>query len=55
MLPENFDFAQLPVDKDEISLKEIGMLASTIENIDHAIMSWLKEDVIISTTTHEGF
>jgi hypothetical protein len=55
MLPDNFDFAMLPVDKDTATLKEIGMLASTIENIDYAITSWLKEDLIISTTTNEGF
>ena len=45
----------LPVDKDTASLKEIGMLASTIENIDYAVTSWLKEDIKISTTTNEGF
>ena len=45
MLPKNFDFAMLPVDKKTATLKELGMLASTIENIDYAITSWLKEDL----------
>jgi hypothetical protein len=55
MLPKDFDFAQLPAERDHLTLKEIGMLASTIENIDYAIMSWIKEDVIVGTTTNEGF
>jgi hypothetical protein len=55
MLPKNFDFAMLPVGKDAATLKEIGMLESNIENIDYAIMSWIKEDLIIGTTTNEGF
>jgi|TARA_Y100000296_G_scaffold78899_1_gene102242 hypothetical protein len=55
MLPKNFDFAMLPNGEDAVTLKEIGMLESTIENIDYAIMSWVKEDLMISTTTNEGF
>ena len=54
MLPNNFDFAQLPVDKDEFTLKELGMLGSSIEDIDYAIVSWLKEDLDLSTITNEG-
>jgi hypothetical protein len=54
MLPNNFDFAQLPVDKSKFTLKEIGMLSSRIENIDYAIVSWLKEDLDLSTITNEG-
>jgi len=55
MLPKNFDFAMLPDNKPEITLKELGMRASTIENIDYAITSWLKEDLDLSTNTNEGF
>lgn len=55
MLPNNFDFAQLPDDKDNFTLQEIGMLASRIEDIDYAIVSWLKEDLDLSTLTNEGY
>ena len=54
MLPDNFDFAQLPDDRKDFSLKEIGMLGSRIEDIDYAIMSWVKEDLDITTITNEG-
>ena len=54
MLPDNFDFAQLPDDKEGFSLEEIGILASRIEDIDYAITSWLKEDLDLSTITNEG-
>ena len=54
MLPDNFDFAQLPDDRKDFSLKEVGMLASRIEDIDYAITSWLKEDLDLSTITNEG-
>tara|TARA_Y100000310_G_scaffold330959_1_gene403652 strand:- start:28 stop:903 length:876 start_codon:yes stop_codon:yes gene_type:complete len=55
MLPKNFDFAMLPDNKPAISLKELGMLASTLENIDYAITSWLKEDLDLRANTNEGF
>jgi hypothetical protein len=55
MLPDNFDFAMLPEGSSEHTLKELGMLASSIETIDYAIVSWLKEDLDLSTTTNEGF
>jgi hypothetical protein len=55
MLPDNFDFAQLPDDREDFTLKEIGMLASRIEDIDYAITSWLKEDLDLSTITNEGY
>jgi hypothetical protein len=56
MLPDNFTFAMLPTGSNStFSLKEIGMLESTIETIDYAMMSWLKEDLQLSTTTNEGF
>ena len=54
MLPDNFDFAQLPDDRKDFTLEEIGMLASRIEDIDYAITSWLKEDLDLSTITNEG-
>ena len=31
------------------------MLASTIENIDYSLVSWLKEDLKLKATTNEGF
>lgn len=55
MLPNNFDFAQLPVGKNKFTLEEVGMLASRIEDIDYAIMSWMKEDLQLSTITNEGY
>ena len=56
MLPDNFTFAMLPTGSNStFSLKEIGMLESTIETIDYAMMSWLQEDLQLSTTTNEGF
>jgi hypothetical protein len=55
MLPDNFDFAQLPENFKQGTLKELGMLASTMESIDMAIMSWLKEDLDLSAQTHRGF
>ena len=57
MLPDNFDFAMLPTGSTNpnFTLKEIGMLASTLENIDYALVSWIKEDLQLSATTNEGF
>jgi hypothetical protein len=55
MLPDNFDFAMMPEGAGPFSLKEVGMLSSTIEDIDYAIVSWLKDDLNLSTRTNEGF
>ena len=55
MLPENFDFAMLPPDFKEGTLEDIGMLGSSIESIDYAITSWLKDDLDLSARTNEGF
>lgn len=55
MLPNNFDFTMLPTGSNNFSLKEIGMMSSTIEDIDYSIMSWLKDDLNLSTRTSEGF
>ena len=54
MLPDNFDFALMPEGPGTFSLKEVGMTSSTIEDIDYAITSWLKEDLELSTYTNEG-
>ena len=54
MLPDNFDFAMLPVDAAPHTLEEIGMLQSTIETIDYAVVSWLKTDLKLSARTNEG-
>jgi hypothetical protein len=55
MLPDNFDFAQLPEDQKEFTLQEIGLLASRIEDIDYAMVSWIKEDLDLTTLTNEGY
>ncbi len=55
MLPDNFDFALLPSGSSEHTLESLGMLASTIENIDYSIVSWLKEDLRLRANTNEGF
>ena len=55
MLPDNFDFAMLAPGSSKYTLKELGMLASTLETIDYAMVSWLKEDLKLSSTTNEGF
>jgi hypothetical protein len=55
MLPDNFDFALLPTGSGEYSLEEIGMLGSTLEDIDYSIVSWLKEDLNLSARSNQGF
>ena len=56
MVPDNFNFTQLPnlPSTGSVGLKEIGMLESTIEDIDYAITSWLKRDLDLSAITNEG-
>jgi len=56
MLPDNFDFTMIPdlPRTGSVGLKEIGMLESTIEDIDYAITSWLKEDLHLEANTNEG-
>ena len=53
MLPDNFDFAMLPAGAN-YALEEIGMLASTLEDIDHALVKWVKE-LELSTLSNEGY
>jgi len=56
MLPNNFDFAMLPdlPNTGSVSLREIGMLASTLEDIDYAMTSYVKKDLALTTLTNEG-
>tara|TARA_B100000287_G_scaffold428007_1_gene478672 strand:- start:505 stop:1377 length:873 start_codon:yes stop_codon:yes gene_type:complete len=53
MLPDDFSFAQLEPG-NEYTLKEVGMLSSTLEDIDSALVNWVKM-LHLSTTTNEGF
>jgi len=55
MLPDNFDFAMLPTGSGNYSLEEIGMLSSTIEDIDYAMVDWLKRDLGLSARSNQGF
>ena len=55
MLPDDFSFAQLPPTRNNFTLKEIGMLGSSIETIDYSIMSFLKEDLDLKATTNAGY
>ena len=56
MLPRDFDFAMLPDDAGtgNFSLKEIGMLGSSIEDIDQAIVEYIKSDLAVSTRSNDG-
>ena len=55
MLPDNFDFAMLPSGSATFSLKEVGMYASTLEDIDYVLTSWLKKDLDLHCRTNEGY
>ena len=50
----NFDFAQIPAGTN-LKLSEIGMLSSTIEDIDASILEYLKDNLELSATTNEGW
>jgi hypothetical protein len=56
MLPDNFDFTLLPdlPNTGSVGLSEIGMLASTLEDIDYCMVSWVKKDLELSANTNEG-
>tara|TARA_Y100001963_G_scaffold117241_1_gene163099 strand:+ start:2466 stop:3338 length:873 start_codon:yes stop_codon:yes gene_type:complete len=54
MLPDNFDWALLPSGSANYSLSEIGMLSSTLEDIDATMVAWIK-DLELSAITNEGF
>jgi hypothetical protein len=51
MLPDNFDFAMIPdiAHTGSATLQEIGMLGSTLEDIDYALTSWVKKDLALSS------
>ena len=49
-----FDYAALPFVPGAVTLSEIGMHASTIENIDYALVNWLKLDVKPTVLTNKG-
>ena len=55
MLPDDFDFAMLPTGSYKVPLSEIGMLSSTLEDIDYAMVSWLKDDLNLSARSNDGF
>jgi hypothetical protein len=55
MLPDDFDFAQLPPGATSTTLQEVGMLSSTIETIDYALTSWVEEDLNLSARTNSGY
>tara|TARA_R100001594_G_scaffold3168_1_gene12093 strand:- start:50 stop:940 length:891 start_codon:yes stop_codon:yes gene_type:complete len=50
MLPDNFDFALIPPGISDVPLREVGMLASTIEDLDRALTDWIKALEICATT-----
>ncbi len=53
MLPDNFDFAMLPSGSARYTLNEVGMLQSSIEDIDFAMYDHLK-DLELMTFSNEG-
>jgi len=53
MLPKDFSFAQLP-DKANLTLEEVGLLGSSIEDIDSSILFFLKNDLDLSVVTNQG-
>ena len=54
---DDFSFAQMPdiPNTGSYTLSEVGMLASTIENIDRSMYEFLNENLDLSTVTNEGF
>ena len=53
MLPNEFDFAMLPSGSASYTLNEVGMLQSTIEDIDLAMYDYL-QDLQLMTFANEG-
>ena len=45
----------LPTGSTTVPLSEIGMLSSTLEDIDYALVSWLKDDLNLSARSNEGY
>jgi hypothetical protein len=54
MLPKDFSFAQLPKDKPLLTLEEVGMLGSSLEDVDSSILDFLKNDLDLSVLTNQG-
>mgnify|MGYP003146849881 CR=1 FL=1 len=55
MLPDDFDFAMLPPGATSTTLESLGMLGSSIEDIDFALVSWVKKDLNLSAKSNEGY
>jgi hypothetical protein len=57
MQVKDFSFAQMPEmpETGSYTLQELGMLGSSIENIDRSIFEFLKEDLDLGTITSDGF
>ena len=53
MLPKDFSFAQLP-EKANLTLEEVGLLGSSLEDIDASILDFLKSDLDLSVLTNQG-
>lgn len=53
MLPKDFSFAQLP-DKSNLTLEEVGLLGSSLEDIDASMLDFLKSDLDLSVLTNQG-
>jgi len=54
---DNFDFAMMPdlPGTGSYTLQEVGMLASTLENIDRSLTEFINNDLNLGTLTNEGF
>ena len=54
---DDFSFAQMPdmPATGSYTLSEVGMLASTLENIDRSMFEFLNNDLDLSSVTNEGF
>ena len=44
MLPKDFSFAQLPKDKPLLTLKEVGLLGSSLEDVDSSMLDFLRNE-----------
>ena len=53
MLPKDFSFAQLP-EKANLTLEEVGLLGSSLEDIDASMLDFLKSDLDLSVLTNQG-
>jgi hypothetical protein len=54
MLPKDFSFAQLPKDKPLLTLKEVGLLGSSLEDVDSSMLDFLRNDLDLSVLTNQG-